>query len=166
MAKHQAAKSRMLSVAARVIGIDANTEYDVVTQDTYQYREANVYPYFTLKGFAVDKCQGPIANLADVESKALQAGVVYVTGSGHGEPALFHGHMLNPVFEVGAYNSAAVNTKIIHLMSCQTARDLGPDFVGKGCLAYFGYAGDFLYDTAAKDTFFECDAEIDRAFAD
>ena len=51
-------------------------------------------------------------------------------------------------------------------MSCQTARDLGPDFVRNGCRAYFGYDENFTYYMSAKDTFLECDSEIDRAFAD
>jgi hypothetical protein len=33
------------------------------------------------------------------------------------------------------------------------ARDLGPDFVKNGCLAYFGYDEDFIFTKADQDVF-------------
>jgi hypothetical protein len=43
---------------------------------------------------------------------------------------------------------------------------LGPDFVAKGCTAYFGDDENFTFQTAYSDVFFACDAEIDRGLAD
>ena len=43
---------------------------------------------------------------------------------------------------------------------------LGSDFVTHGCLAYFGYNEDFIVLMRISDAFFDCDSEIDRAFAD
>ena len=56
--------------------------------------------------------------------------------------------------------------KIIHLVSCQTALKLGPDFVLHGCKAFFGYDADFTFFMDTTTMFFQCDSEIDRAFAD
>jgi hypothetical protein len=60
--------------------------------------------------------------------------------------------------------------KIVHFLSCQTAENLGPDFVDNGCRAYFGYDVDFMWPHGAPrkviETFLECDSAIDRAFAE
>src|SRR5258708_35230188 len=42
---------------------------------------------------------------------------------------------------------------------------LGPDFVAKGCRAYFGYSDNFTYPPNLAEVFFDCDSEIDRGFA-
>jgi hypothetical protein len=118
------------------------------------------------KGLAIDKCQGVMARRIYVAPKAQQANVGYLTGVGHGFYTTFTGHFYDPIFEVGNFSSAEARGKIVHLLSCKTARDLGPDFVRNGCLAYFGYDEDFAFSTADQDVFFECDSEIDRAFAD
>ena len=39
-------------------------------------------------------------------------------------------------------------------------------FVNNGCLAYFGYNENFTVYMHISDAFFDCDSEIDRAFAD
>ena len=39
-------------------------------------------------------------------------------------------------------------------------------YVQNGCLAYFGYNEDFIVLMHVSDAFFDCDSEIDRAFAD
>ena len=87
-------------------------------------------------------------------------------GVGHGSPTTFTGHFYDVVFEVGNYSAAEASGKIVHFLSCETAADLGPDFVRNGCLAFFGYDEDFVFTVADQDAFFECDSEIDRAFAD
>src|SRR5207249_2313497 len=98
--------------------------------------------------------------------KAQQPGVAYLTGVGHGFPASYTGHYYDPIFPVGNYSAAEARGKIAHFLSCETARDLGPDFVKNGCLAYFGYDEDFVFTTAEQEVFFECDSAIDRAFAE
>ncbi len=98
--------------------------------------------------------------------KARQPGVAYITGVGHGFYPTYTGHFYDPVFQVGNYSAVESAGKIVHFLSCETARDLGPDLVRNGCLAYFGYDEDFVFTTADQNVFFECDSEIDLAFAD
>jgi hypothetical protein len=152
--------------APKALGIDANTTNDVVTQDFFNYREAHVYPHLLSKGIALEKLQGSHAIRAEVKPKAEPADLQLITASGHGDPSTFLGNRPEPVFKVGEYTSREMAGKIIHMLSCRTAMSLGLDVVNKGCRAYFGYAVDFLYPTGLKDIFFECDSEIDRAFAD
>ncbi len=164
MAKKTAPKEQTLTVPVSILGIDSN--YEPATMAAYQYREKYVYPYLASKSYVIDKCQGPVAKRIYVALKAQQPGVIYLTGVGHGSNTTYKGHYYDPIFHVGNYSSAEAKDKIVHFLSCETAIRLGPDFVKNGCLAYFGYDEDFVFTTAEQDIFFECDSEIDRAFAD
>ena len=61
-------KERTLTVAVSVLGIDSN--FEPATLAAYQYREKHVYPYIAAKGYAIDKCQGPMAKRIYVAPKA------------------------------------------------------------------------------------------------
>jgi hypothetical protein len=148
-----------------VVGIDSN--FDDFTLAAFQYRERKVYPYFQRKGFTVDKYQGSGAQRIFVAAGTTDPGVIYLTGVGHGsDPYTFTGQHYDPVFQVGNYTPDEPKGKVVHFLSCKTGLRLGPDFVEHGCLAFFGYADDFLFTSEDQDLFFECDSEIDRAFAD
>jgi hypothetical protein len=164
MAKRVARKEQTRNVPVSVVGIDSN--WEPATLAAWQYREKHVYPHLASKGYSIDKCQGPMAKRIYAGPKTRQPGVVYITGVGHGSYTTFTGHFYDVVFEVGNYSAAEPSGKIVHFLSCETAADLGPDFVKNGCLAFFGYDEDFVFTVADQDVFFECDSEIDRAFAD
>lgn len=151
-------------IAATILAIDSN--FDSVTQATFHYREANVYPYFQSKGLEIAPFLGPLARRYYVAPEAKKAAIRYITGAGHGSYDLFTGDYCEAVFRVGNYHADEVRGKIIHLLACQSARDLGPDFVTSGAVAFFGYGEDFIFLTPLKDLFLECDSEIDRGFAD
>jgi hypothetical protein len=152
----------VLSISA--LGIDSN--YEPVTLAVFQYREKYVYPYLQKKGLTVKKFQRPLARRYYVAPEARKPEVEYLTGVGHGAYNLYTDDHGDVIFQVGNYHPDESRAKVVHLMSCQTARDLGPDFVRNGCSAYFGYDENFTFDMSEKDTFFECDSEVDRAFAD
>ena len=164
MAKKTAPKEQTLTIRVSVVGIDSTHER--VTLAACEYREKFVYPYIARKGYAIEKCQGSLAKRIYVSPKAQQPGVAFLTGVGHGFDQTYTGQYWEPIFQVGNYSAAEVKGKIVHFLSCKTAMELGPDFVRNGCLAYFGYDEDFVFTTADQDVFFECDSEIDRAFAD
>ncbi len=153
-----------LSLDAVIIGIDAN--FEPITKAAYDYRQKNVYPYLQSKGFTVQFLQGSMARRTYVAPAARQPNVHYVTGLGHGSYESFTGDFYDPVFSVGNYSPEESNGKIVHFLSCETARSLGPDFTQHGCKAYFGYDENFSFQPDTADLFFECDAEIDRAIAD
>jgi len=163
VAKGTTRKERTLTVPVIVLGIDSN--WEPATLAAYRYRDKYVYPHIASKGYAIEKCQGPMARRIYAAPKAQQPGVAYVTGVGHGSYTTYTGHYYDPIFQVGNYCAAEPRGKIVHFLSCETARDLGPDFVRNGCVAYFGYDDDFVFTTADQDVFFECDFEIDRAFS-
>ena len=151
-------------VTPHVLAIDSN--HDEITQIVHDYREQYVYPYLESSGFSLVRCQGPSAFRENVASEACQEGITYITGSAHGSDTTCFEYDWCTIFEVGDYQPEEVEGKVVHLLSCQTAAELGRDFVKNGCLAYFGYKGPFAFDPYFPDIFLECDAEIDKAFAD
>uniref|UniRef100_A0A7C2P305 Uncharacterized protein n=1 Tax=Schlesneria paludicola TaxID=360056 RepID=A0A7C2P305_9PLAN len=153
-----------LSLEVTVVAIDSN--YEPVTKAAYEYRERHVYPYLTSKGFRINKFQGTLARRYYVAPAVREPGVDYITGVGHGLSDLYTGDQGDVVFRQGDYHPDEAAGKIVHLLSCQTARELGPDFVQSGCRAYFGYDVNFTFYPDDQDIFFECDSEIDKAFAD
>ena len=146
-----------------ILAIDAN--FDPITRAPFDYREQNVYPLFQNNGFTIIRRQGSSARRNEVASQARRPEVVYLTGVGHGFPNSYTGDNLDPVFSVGNFTPAEAAGKIVHFLSCETAAGLGPDFVAKGCRAYFGYSDNFTYPPNLAEIFFDCDSEIDRGFA-
>ena len=158
-------RSRTIEINLLVLGIDSNYD-DEIIQLTFQYRQAHVYPYLVEQGFTLEYCQGKLARRCYVASAARDCRVVYITGSGHGFPDTFTGDWGTPLFKVGDYSSEESQGKIVHLLSCKTAGILGEDMVQHGCLAFFGYDQQFIVVIKTAHVFFECDSEIDKAFAD
>lgn len=152
------------TLVATVVGVDS--DYDAPNRAAFQYRDRHVYPYLKRRGFDVRSLHGPLARRHYVAAALRQPAVDYVTGVGHGLHDLYTGDHGDEVLKVGAYHPDEARGKIIHLLSCQTARELGPDLVRNGCRAFFGYDENFVFYPRDADQFFECDAEIDKAFAD
>lgn len=148
----------------KILAIDSN--YDAVTKDSCVYRNKHVYPYLKSKGFEIVRCQDQSARRSHVKSKIFQENIVYITGVVHGTDTTYMGQHCKPIFDIDKYQPEELENKIVHFFACQTASKLGPDFVNNGCLAYFGYNEDFIVLRHISDVFFDCDSEIDRAFAD
>jgi hypothetical protein len=163
---HQSAKTKKVTLTLNVTVVAVDSNYDDATQAGFAYREKHVYPYFEAKGFTVRKFQGPLARRHYVAPDVKKPEVDYITGAGHGLADQYLGDFGNVIFQVGNYQADEVDGRIVHFLSCQTARQLGPDFVAKGCRAYFGYDENFAYQPAYSEIFFACDSEIDLAFAD
>lgn len=153
-----------LNVDLVVLAVDANFEF--VTQIGFEYRQAHTYPMLEKKGFKLQRCQGPLARRIYIAPEARKPGVVYITGIGHGAYDSYTGDFFDPIFNVGNYSPEEAQGKITHFISCETGRDLGPDFVLHGCRAYFGYDENFSFQPDDADIFFDCDTEIDRGFAE
>ena len=148
----------------KIIAIDSS--YDKITQASCTYRNRHVYPYLESKGFEIVRCQDKSARRIYVQLEVCHEDIVYVTGVGHGVYTTYMGEHYDPIFEIGKYQSEELENKVAHFFACQTAAKLGTDFVKNGCLAYFGYDEDFIVLMHISDAFFDCDSEIDRAFAD
>ena len=151
-------------VTLQVLAIDSCE--DEATQIVHDYRNQYVYPDLESRGFRFVRCQGPSACRETVAPEACRADIAYITGSAHGSDTACFGYDGSPIFEVGNYQPEEVDGKVVHLLSCLTAVELGPDFVTNGCRAYFGYRRPFTFPLDFTHIFLECDSEIDWAFAD
>ncbi|MFA5715066.1 MAG: hypothetical protein WC998_04975 [Candidatus Paceibacterota bacterium] len=63
---------------------------------------------------------------------------------GHGGSDKVAGHNDEVLIEVGD-NDNILKSKIIHALSCKSAKMLGPASVSSGALAYIGYDEDFVF---------------------
>ena len=148
----------------KILAIDSS--HDQLTHAFYVYRNRHVYPYLESRGFELIRCQDGSARRFYVESEACRKDIVYITGVGHGTCTAYMGKDDDPIFDIGNYQSKEVRGKVVHFSACETAAELGPDFVNHGCHAYFGYDEKFTVLMSISDAFFQCDSEIDRAFAE
>jgi hypothetical protein len=120
--------------------LEAESNYEDVTYIGYSFRVRKyVYPYFLQKDYDLLSLFGNDAIREKFSSYCLLPDVVYISGFGHGYDNLFTGQHGEVLWKVGSYDPREAQGKIIHLMSCLTARRLGPDLVDKGARAYFGY---------------------------
>lgn len=117
---------------------------DSVTTPFANYRIANVHSVFQARGFNVTMLQGADDVRANFVPQAKKVLTVYLGGIGHGNYNVYTGHWGDHILEVGLYDAAEVNGKAIHLLSCRTARDLGPDTVANGAKCYSGYSENFI----------------------
>jgi hypothetical protein len=157
-------RTRVVEIDLVILAIDS--EDDEITRSACDYRQSYVYPYLEQQGFLVKSYQGKSARRHFVAPVARTPNIVYITGSGHGNPQEFTGNRGTPIFSVGNYSSEESEDKIIHFLSCETAAKLGLYLVNRGCRAFFGYDDYFFCVLEVSDVFWECDSEIDRAFAE
>jgi hypothetical protein len=145
---------------------------DSVTIHPATYRINKVHPAFKKKGFCLFELKG----VNDVRSvfapKAKNFRVTYISGVGHGSPTRYTGHLGDPILTKCTYDPKEVKGKIIHLLSCQTAKELGPDLIKKGAKAYAGYFENFtfVYDQPGTpvdemELFWDCDSTFDFMMA-
>ncbi len=155
----------------KILCID--TDYDDVVKSFKEGREP-VYTYFEEKGFQCVFAQGKDANRNNVSKLAMDDEVVYITGSGHGSDASFQGHKGHDLFKKKkkgwfsrkGYLEKEVEGKIVHFLSCNSAKILGIDFVDKGCKAFLGYDEVVQLDPDYNPIYSVCDSAIDYAIAD
>lgn len=147
-----------------IVAIDSYGGNDI--RPISSYFETNVYPYLQSKGFTLSPFFGPVARLPYVGPAAADPSVTLLVGVGHGTYTSFLGFSEEAVFSIGSYAPDQVAGKIVHFLSCETARQLGPAFVADGCLAYVGYDENFTFDQDSGEIFFACDAQFVLGLAD
>lgn len=118
---------------------------DSVTQYAAKYRKKYVHPVFRARGFCVIVLEGANDVASEFEPRAKSRRVVYLSGIGHGSATTYTGHQNSPLLRACQYDPAIVKNKSIHFLSCQTARQLGPDTVKKGAKSYAGYCENFTF---------------------
>lgn len=118
---------------------------DNLTNMAAQYRKKHVHKAFKNAGFNVVVLEGAEDVRTKFAEKAKSRRIVYISGVGHGSPTVYTGHLGSQILKVGNYDGAEVKDKVIHLLSCQTAKQLGPDMINKKAKAYMGYFENFTF---------------------
>jgi hypothetical protein len=159
-----------LRLATRVVFCENTT--DNVTKTFAAYRIANVHAAFQARGFKVISLVGTDDVRSNFITEAKNGLTVYLGGIGHGAYTLYTGNQGNHILEVGQYDPAEVTGKGCHYLSCQTARQLGPDVVAHGGRFYAGYDENFtfVWDDSATPIdevllFKKCDSMFDITIA-
>jgi hypothetical protein len=151
-----------------ILGIETvpvNPTNDPGLGEAFRYRQQHVYPFLAKQGFQILRCQATGATRDCAKAKDIEPGVAFMTGVGHGVATAFRGYR-SYVFVKSFYKKEEVKGKIVHLLACDIGKELGPDMVKNGCLAFFGY--DAIYDFPPgrfAGLFLGCDADIDQAIA-
>jgi len=89
---------------------------------------------------------GPPQLVGPLDNKALFSNLAFgdvVIGVGHGEPNRFYGYRNQMLFDVSSIPD--VQGKVIVLVSCQTARQLGPALIKAGAESYIGFLEDLVW---------------------
>lgn len=142
----------------RVVSIDSS--YDAVTDRLLPMRDALcarlIESNISVLRFRAE--QAKRRAVLDLLKKGVPA---LITGMGHGDPRKFTGHNGETVFRAAGRGEPQLGGSVVHLLSCYTAQKLGPQMVGRGCVAFFGYDRPFALPMNDCDPlFFLCDSEI------
>ena len=138
---------------------------DAVTTPAANYRITNVHPVFAAKGFDVVSLEGANDVRTSFVTSAKDSRTVYISGIGHGNYTTYTGHLQSIVLQVGSYDASEVKGKVLHFLSCETAKTLGPDNVSKGAKAFVGYNENFVFDWTNANLYWPCDSQFDISMA-
>lgn len=86
---------------------------------------------------------GVLARRLPFQVSAPQSDIII--GTGHGDPDTFSAQNEAVILDAGKYNPKEVEGKVIKLLSCQTAKALGPDIITNGAICYMGYQDDLVW---------------------
>jgi len=99
--------------------------------------------YFKDKGYDVDDLVGDKAIREDVLRSLRTRDPIFLFGVGHGNETTFTGQYHDKIF--WKCDSSDLSGRVVYLLSCITAAELGPDAVNKGCRCYIGYDKEFVW---------------------
>jgi len=157
-------------VALRILVI--RSDWETATHWGAEWFKRNVVEPAKQNGFDVIDLHAEKATKTEVMRAIREKNPRYVAGIGHGNKHLFTGQNGKTIFIIDDKDTCeASENRIIHLLSCITAVELGPYMVDCGADAYLGYNDVFGFKIDENDfpnkyatPFFDSDTAIDRAF--
>lgn len=119
-------------------------------------------------GQQITELIGTDANAANIKAKLSSLNPIVFTGCGHGNYTTYTVECTEMFMQVGDATVPLMQGRVIHLNSCETAGQLGPELVKKGAVAYVGsnesfwfYTGDSAGATRAVQSPFLCEFQFD-----
>jgi len=108
---------------------------------------------FLAEAHVVDSLVGNGVQVADVKAnQAVKSNVlkavqdndpIYFMGFGHGNSGVFTGDDEQPILDLT--NVALMKGRVVNLLSCLTAQQLGPAMIQAGALGYIGYYEEWTW---------------------
>lgn len=148
---------------AQVLFLDA--KWDLVTDYLFSFRVHYITQYGNLSKHAYHQLKGDEVVQPKVDNFLHGKSIVYISGSGHGVYDAFKGYQDTIIWHE-ATPLPRLKGVIVHLLSCQAARQLGKAMVDAGARAFWGYQENFRFlrkksppadrytDTSAKPAIF------------
>ncbi len=79
-----------------------------------------------------------------------------LVGCGHGNPEIWVGQYVEAERRYSTlmttYNAELMRGRVVYLLSCNTARKLGPEIIRKGGIAYAGYNDEFVWTVESPES--------------
>lgn len=105
--------------------------------------EAHVVDSLRRSGIDITDVQATEAVRANVLAAVQEKDPVFFTGFGHGNSDVFTGDDESPILDLN--NVSTMNGRVVRLLSCLTARRLGPALVSAGAWGYIGYYEEWTW---------------------
>jgi hypothetical protein len=91
----------------------------------------------------ITELKGADANPTAVDNAIANADPILVWGVGHGNVDVYSVECRTVYMKVCDARTSKMAGRVIHLNSCLTAQQLGPDLINKGALTYYGSKEEF-----------------------
>ncbi len=96
------------------------------------------------RGDDVLDLDGPRATKKELESILRKKNPSFIFLNGHGSDGLISGQNDEVLVQAG-HNEGTLRSSIVYALSCKSGKELGPQAVEKGAVAYVGYEEDFVF---------------------
>jgi len=110
---------------------------------------AKVNEYASSRGYTVTDLEGELARKTQFDDAITSQDPKFFHGVGHGNEDIFAGQD-NEYLLQKCVDDDAMATRIVYLLSCTTAVNLGPSIIEKGGLAFIGYNDLFGWYTTRR----------------
>ena len=129
---------------ALVAVLITRVEDDELTLYCSKWVEKEVIPEAQARGIEIIDLKREKAVRKEVEGRIKSLNPELLLFNGHGDPSTICGHQGQPLIEDGK-NSAVLNGKIVHSLTCDSASILGKNSVNSyGTKTFIGYTEKFI----------------------
>jgi len=103
----------------------------------------HIVDYIAIRGYIINDLRGDDAVRDKVLVSLSLLDPIWCILLGHGNATTYTGQNFDKIFWV--CDSLQLRGRVVYALSCITAKELGPDSVGKGCRTYIGYDDVFVW---------------------
>jgi hypothetical protein len=93
--------------------------------------------------FVIKELRGSDANPTNIDTAIAEIRPMMIFGTGHGNVDVYSVECRTVYMRVCDARTSKMAGRVIHLNSCLTAQQLGPDLINKGALTYYGSNEEF-----------------------